>query len=221
MKNRIGNRSRANFILGAVFILFVLATVLRLIVPHDFFTDMLAFTAECALVGGIADWFAVTALFKKPLGFPWHTAIIPKNRDMIVEKVSELVGSELLSIEAIRSSLGSVDLADIVIGRISGSHGEISLESRIAEFFTSRAGSLDKEKISEGIDSFVLVSITDGATFSNIPNGRYVDAITGDIKNVTNGTLVTPSVGKGNMRVYVLDLPNNGLQASWVKMEII
>lgn len=63
---------------------------------------------------------------------------------------------------------------------------------------------------SEGIDSFVLVSITDGATFSNIPNGKYVDAITGDTKNVTNGTLTTSSVGKGNMRVYVLDLPNNG-----------
>ena len=57
-----------------------------------------------------------------------------------------------------------------------------------------------------GVDSFALVSITDGATFNNIPNGRYVDAITGDVKNVTNGTLSIGSVGKGNMRVYVLDL---------------
>ena len=61
----------------------------------------------------------------------------------------------------------------------------------------------------EGIDSFVCVSITNGATFNNIPNGKYVDAITGDVKNVTNGTLSIPSVGKGNMRVYVLDLPGN------------
>ena len=61
----------------------------------------------------------------------------------------------------------------------------------------------------EGVDSFVCVSITNGATFNNIPNGKYVDAITGDVKNVTNGTLFIPSVGKGNMRVYVLDLPGN------------
>ena len=61
----------------------------------------------------------------------------------------------------------------------------------------------------EGVDSFVCVSITNGATFNNIPNGKYVDAITGDVKNVTNGTLSIPSVGKGNMRVYVLDLPGN------------
>ncbi len=58
---------------------------------------------------------------------------------------------------------------------------------------------------SEGIDSFVLVSITDGATFSGIPNGKYVDAITGTVQNVSNGTLTSPSVGKGNMRVWVLD----------------
>lgn len=61
----------------------------------------------------------------------------------------------------------------------------------------------------EGVDSFVCVSITNGATFNNIPNGKYVDAITGDVKNVTNGTLSIPSVSKGNMRIYVLDLPGN------------
>lgn len=61
----------------------------------------------------------------------------------------------------------------------------------------------------EGVDSFVLVSITDGATFTGIPNGKYVDAITGDVQNVTNGSLSIGSVGKGNMRVYVLDLPGN------------
>ena len=57
----------------------------------------------------------------------------------------------------------------------------------------------------EGVDSFVCVSVTDGATFTGIPNGKYVDAITGDVKNVTNGTLSIERTAKGNMRVYVLD----------------
>ena len=56
---------------------------------------------------------------------------------------------------------------------------------------------------SEGIDSLACVTVTDGATFKNIPNGKYIDAVTGDVKNVTNGTLTVPSTGKGNMRVYV------------------
>ena len=61
----------------------------------------------------------------------------------------------------------------------------------------------------EGVDSFVLVSITNAATFNGIPNGTYKDAITGDVKVVTNQTLSIPSTGKGNMRIYVLDLSGN------------
>lgn len=56
----------------------------------------------------------------------------------------------------------------------------------------------------EGIDSFVCVAITSDATFTNIPNGTYIDAVTGDKKVVTNGTLSIPATGKGNMRAYVL-----------------
>lgn len=57
----------------------------------------------------------------------------------------------------------------------------------------------------EGVDSFVCVSITDEATFTGIPNGHYVDAVTGNEKNVTDGTLTIEATEKGNMRVYVLD----------------
>ncbi|MGN0558313.1 MAG: alpha-amylase family glycosyl hydrolase [Acutalibacteraceae bacterium] len=52
--------------------------------------------------------------------------------------------------------------------------------------------------------SFVCVTITDGATFSNIPNGTYIDAVTGDKKTVTNGSLDISAPGKGNIRAYVL-----------------
>ncbi|MBR2369669.1 MAG: starch-binding protein [Paludibacteraceae bacterium] len=54
-------------------------------------------------------------------------------------------------------------------------------------------------------DSFVLVCISGGATFSNIPNGKYTDVVTGDVKNVTNGSLSVSCSGKGNLRAYVLD----------------
>ena len=55
------------------------------------------------------------------------------------------------------------------------------------------------------IDSFALVAISGNATFTNIPNGTYVDAVTGDVKNVTNGTLTASVSGKANMKIYVLD----------------
>ena len=53
-------------------------------------------------------------------------------------------------------------------------------------------------------DSYALVCISGGATFSNIPNGTYTDCVTGDKKTVTNGSLSVSCSGKGNLRVYVL-----------------
>ncbi|MBM2616475.1 alpha-amylase [Actinoplanes sp. LDG1-06] len=53
-------------------------------------------------------------------------------------------------------------------------------------------------------DSFVLVTISGSATFTGIPNGTYTDAVTGDVKTVTNGTLTAAVSGKGNLRAYVL-----------------
>lgn len=54
-------------------------------------------------------------------------------------------------------------------------------------------------------DSFALVTISDSATFTGIPNGTYTDAVTGTVKEVTDGTLTAEVSGKGNLAVYVLD----------------
>ncbi|KOG36771.1 MULTISPECIES: carbohydrate binding domain-containing protein [Streptomyces] len=60
---------------------------------------------------------------------------------------------------------------------------------------------------SGGTDSFALVTISGGATYTGIPNGTYTDAVTGDVKTVANGTLTVAAPGKGNLRVYVLNGP--------------
>ena len=57
--------------------------------------------AEAAMVGGLADWFAVTALFRHPLGLPIpHTAIIPRNKDRIGDTLALFLpsGSEALEV---------------------------------------------------------------------------------------------------------------------------
>lgn len=46
---------------------------------------------EAALIGGLADWYAVRALFGTPLGVPWHTAIIPRNKDRIIRELRVLL----------------------------------------------------------------------------------------------------------------------------------
>jgi uncharacterized membrane-anchored protein YjiN (DUF445 family) len=68
--------------------------------------------AEAGMVGGIADWFAVTALFRYPLGIRIpHTAIIPNRKDVLGDSLGEFVGVNFLSEQVIREKLASVDVA--------------------------------------------------------------------------------------------------------------
>ena len=69
-------------------------------------------TAEAAMVGAFADWFAVTALFKHPLGLPIpHTAIIPKRKDDIGEGLGEFVQSNFLTGEVVSEKLKDVEMS--------------------------------------------------------------------------------------------------------------
>ena len=77
--------------------------------------------------------------------------------------------------------------------------GQYSTEGCSGELSFKRRYTDDKT------DSFCLVSISGDSTFTGIPNGKYVDAVTGTVKNVTDGTLTATVSGKGNLAVYVLD----------------
>jgi uncharacterized membrane-anchored protein YjiN (DUF445 family) len=72
--------------------------------------------AEAALVGGLADWFAVVALFRHPGGLPLpHTAIIPHNKERIGRQLGEFVELNFLTPENIMAKLRALDLADLVV----------------------------------------------------------------------------------------------------------
>src|SRR3954447_3454573 len=67
---------------------------------------LLRAVAEAALVGGLADWFAVTALFRRPLGLPIpHTAIVPANKDRIGEGLARFLDRHVLMPELLLAEL--------------------------------------------------------------------------------------------------------------------
>ena len=77
-------------------------------------------TTEAALVGGLADWFAVTALFRQPLGLPIpHTAILPRNKDRIGEGLATFIERNFLSPDILRAKLRSIDPARLVADWLS------------------------------------------------------------------------------------------------------
>jgi uncharacterized membrane-anchored protein YjiN (DUF445 family) len=71
--------------------------------------------AEAGVVGGLADWFAVTALFRHPLGIPIpHTALIPSNWELMAARVGSMVGNRVLTKEYVSEEFGRVDVAELL-----------------------------------------------------------------------------------------------------------
>jgi len=68
---------------------------------------------EAGLVGGLADWFAVTALFRHPLGIPIpHTALLPKNRKRIIAGIISMLENDWLTKESIRKKIDTIKFSD-------------------------------------------------------------------------------------------------------------
>lgn len=73
--------------------------------------------AEAAMVGGLADWFAVTAIFRRPLGLPIpHTAVIPRNKERIADALGDFVAVNFLAPDVMAARLKDQDLAS-ALGR--------------------------------------------------------------------------------------------------------
>ena len=79
--------------------------------PHPVWGYAIAFT-EAAMVGGLADWFAVTALFRHPLGLPIpHTAIIPSNKDRIADTMAGFLRANFLTPQVVARRIGAFNFA--------------------------------------------------------------------------------------------------------------
>ncbi|MDY0241284.1 MAG: DUF445 domain-containing protein [Rhodospirillaceae bacterium] len=98
---------RMRFLAGALLVLMAaLVVIARLNEPRYPLLSYLRAFAEAAMVGGLADWFAVTALFRRPLGLPIpHTAIVTRNQDRIAISVGDFIANNFLSPAVLRARL--------------------------------------------------------------------------------------------------------------------
>jgi uncharacterized membrane-anchored protein YjiN (DUF445 family) len=97
-------KGNALSLLGVAVLLFIIAIYFKI--------PMLQAFSEAAMVGGIADWFAVVALFRHPLGIPiWHTAIIPTKKNEIGENLGNFVSEEFLNREKLEIKLEEFNFA--------------------------------------------------------------------------------------------------------------
>lgn len=103
-------RRRATGLLIVAAVLFVVARILENRWP---WIGFIRATAEASLVGGLADWFAVTALFREPLGLPIpHTAIVRRQKDRIARVLGTFVQNHFLTRDVIAQRLRDLQLAE-------------------------------------------------------------------------------------------------------------
>jgi len=99
----------------AVSLLLLAAVVYLLTLGEDGFLGFVNAGAEASMVGAIADWFAVTALFRHPLGLPIpHTALVPKRKDLVGRSLEEFFGENFLQEEVVRERVAAATVGERV-----------------------------------------------------------------------------------------------------------
>ena len=111
---------------------------------------------EAAMVGALADWFAVTALFRRPLGLPIpHTAIIPTRKDAIGRNLGDFVGTNFLAEDVVRQRLRALDISTRLGTWLSDYANARRVSAELAVGLKSAIGLLDDEQVRSAVSEFL------------------------------------------------------------------
>ena len=148
-------KARASLLLVLVGVLWVVS---YLVAPDSTASAFLRAGAEAGMVGGLADWFAVTALFKHPLGLPIpHTALIPRKKDELAASLGQFVTENFLSPETVRDHVRSLGVVGRTARWVAQENVARMLSERGTEMLTTAVRSADPA---------VLARLTTGAVRS-------------------------------------------------------
>ena len=101
--------------------------------------------AAAATVGGLADWYAVVALFRRPLGLPIpHTAIIPRNHLRIADTLGEFIETNFLAPEPVEARLREVDFAALVADWLVDRERAAGLADFVLRLLPQTLGAIDQ-----------------------------------------------------------------------------
>ena len=146
-------KARATGMLVFATIVFVIARVFESRYP---WVGFIRATAEASMVGGIADWFAVTALFRHPLGIPIpHTAIIPANKDRVGKTLATFVQRNFLTREVIEARLRGLHIGERLAAWIAQPENARTIARQTATALSAGAHVLKDEDVQELIDHSV------------------------------------------------------------------
>ncbi|HEV7255531.1 MAG TPA: DUF445 family protein [Mesorhizobium sp.] len=113
--------------------------------------------AEAAAIGGLADWYAVVALFRHPLGVPIpHTAIIPENQNRIAENLGRFIETNFLAPEPVREKLRQVDFAQLVADWLADPSRSAGLSRFVMKLVPQMLAAVERSGLRDFVSSRML-----------------------------------------------------------------
>lgn len=149
------NKNLANRIVVAVFFAFVLAAGLKHYYKQVLVIELFFTVTEAALIGGVADWFAITALFKKPLGFPWHTALIPRHREKVIRSIRDVIVQDLLTVESLKKKVDNSCFVAFLVSFIENKRGQVFVKNSLDRFCKETVNKLDVKEVVSHMQGFM------------------------------------------------------------------
>jgi uncharacterized membrane-anchored protein YjiN (DUF445 family) len=138
-------RRRATALLGAVTVGFIVVTAIGV---HGTLLGYLQAGFEAAMVGGVADWFAVTALFRRPLGLPIpHTAVIVERKDQFAETLGQFVQENFLNADVLADRIRSAGPAPRLAAWLADEDSAARFAGHAADVVVALAGTLRDEDV--------------------------------------------------------------------------
>src|SRR6195952_2294508 len=187
----------ATLVLAATFAIFIAAKTL---VPiHPAFGFVAAF-AEAATIGGLADWYAVVALFRRPLGLPIpHTAIIQSNQHRIADKLGEFIEVHFLEAGPVDAKLRQIDFGAFIADWLSDKkHSEDLarfalrlLPEAVTATETSGLMTFIARRITTQLQSLDLAPLAAGTLRAFVAEGRH-QGLLDDLLRVLDQSLKQP-----------------------------
>ncbi|WP_407306543.1 DUF445 domain-containing protein [Desulfosporosinus sp. SB140] len=161
MVKRINNTRSANLTLGGITLGFLLSYPFH----TSFVGGLISSGCSAGMIGGLADWFAVTALFRRPLGIRpsrvLRTEIIPLNRERIFNALADMVQHELLSQEILERKLSSWDFSGVLIRAFQQDEVKLSAERLLTDLAEDFARSLDPYVLTRSLKDLVQENLND------------------------------------------------------------
>lgn len=187
----------ATAVLAATLALFVAA---KLLLPiHPAFGFVAAF-AEAATIGGLADWYAVVALFRRPMGLPIpHTAIIQSNQQRIADKLGEFIEVHFLEPGPVEAKLRQIDFGSFIADWLrdrkrSADLARFSLRllpEAVSATETSGLQTFITRRIATQLQSIDLAPLAAGTLRAFVQEGRH-QGLLDDMLRIVHESLTQP-----------------------------